>query len=826
MTTPRSIPTNRRAGTEVAAGLSSAEALARRAANGPNALPEKPGEGFAARFSRQFRNPLIYILLFALVVDLFAWYREGAHGWPVESLVIGLILAVNAILGVWQESKAEAALARLRKLAAPKTWVLRDGEWQQLESSELVEGDRARVEAGDRVPADGLLSGGAVLVDESLLTGESLPVEKETGDELLSGTLLARGKAFLEVTRTGPRSALGKLAGTLGSLREEATPLERRMEAFGARIARWVLVLCGLLALEGLATQGIERWGEVFLFAVALAVAAVPEGLPAVMTLTLALGVERMASRKAVVRRLAAVEALGSVTVIVTDKTGTLTENRLQVKEISRCPDEAGLMRAIVCANDADGQVGDPLDLALLEFARARDIPVEEIRGASPRHSERAFDSGHRYQRVTVSNGPNGELVSYLKGALEALLERSTLTAAERSEWSAEALRHAGEGLRVIAVGYAAGERDDSLTLLGLVNFWDPPRKEAAAALTEARRAGIRVVMMTGDHPATAAAIGKLVGFEGATVVTGTALEEGASTKAEIYARARPEHKLKLVEELQKSGEIVAMTGDGVNDSPALKRADIGVAMGQRGSDVSREVADVVLLDDNFATIVAAVEEGRSIYENTQKFIRFLFSTNLSEVIVIALGVLFSALLGLTDPATGGVLLPLTAAQVLWINLVTDGLPALALTLDRNPGVMSRPPRPPSAPLLDQLSMRFVIVAGVVKAMIALSILGLALPGWIDQPSARTAMFHFMAIGQLLFAYPARHTALRPLPNYTLHAAVAAGAALQLAVNFFPGGRLLLGLAPIDGQLWGVVFGAALLAWALAEAINRVLWRR
>lgn len=804
-------------------GLTAAEAASRLAQHGSNSLPEKAAEPFLKRFLRQFASPLIYILLFALAVDFGVWVREGGHGVPFESLVIAAILLMNAGLGVWQEAKAESALARLKSLATPQAWVLRDGQWTQQPATDLVPGDVVRLEAGDRVPADGALRGPGVAVDESILTGESLPVEKTGEDEMFSGTLVSRGKSIFEVTRTGAQSALGRLAGLLESLEEEATPLERRLTVFGHRIAKWVLALTAFLIVEGVVTEGTSRIAEIVLFAVALAVAAVPEGLPAVLTLTLALGVERMAARKAVVRRLAAVEALGSVTVIATDKTGTLTENAMQVREVDS-PDEQAALRAMTLANEADGGAGDPMDLALLAYAESKGFRIDQPQVVS----SRPFDSNERFMRTSIRLG--GEVRSYLKGAPEVILGRSRLDGAEREAWAKKALDRAADGFRVLGLAEGEGEAESDLAFCGLVMFWDPPRAEVPGAVRQAREAGIRVLMITGDHPATAQAIAANVGIEAGRVMTGEELDRldaaamaSALAEVNVFARVRPEHKLKLVEALQARGEIVAMTGDGVNDAPALKRSDVGVAMGQRGSDVSREVADLVLLDDNFATIVSAIEEGRSIYENVQKFIRFLFSTNLSEVLIVSAGMMLAAVIGLRD-AAGHVILPLTAVQILWINLVTDGLPALSLALDRNPEAMRRAPREPSAPLLDRSSLRFILVSGTIKGMLALGLLGLGRLGEVSMGQAQSMAFHFMAIGQLLFAYPARHTELKPLPNPVLHWAVVAGVLIQIAVGSIPGSLRMFGLAELGIAHWGVVIGAACTAWAIAELLNRLFW--
>lgn len=781
-------------------------------------MPERPAEPFSRKLLRQFQSPLIYILLLALLVDLLLWLYEGARGVPLESLVILAILLLNALLGAFQEKRSEEALKRLKALAEPSVWVLRDGRFQRLSARGLVPGDVVRLEAGDRVPADGvLLEGSGLLVDESVLTGESVPVEKGVGEEVFAGTLLVRGRALLEVTRTGAQSAMGRIAHLLAEMEEEKTPLERRLHAFGHRVARLVLLLALGLLLLGFLVEGVSA--KVVLFAVALAVAAVPEGLPAVLTLALALGVERMARRKAVVRRLSAVEALGSVTVIATDKTGTLTENRMEVQELLSPDPEKALLAMVLC-NDADlaTGAGDPLELGLLRYA-SRFLDVERVRREHPRLSERPFDSAWKFMRVTTPLG------SFLKGAPEALIPRLALPQEEQARLFEEAGAHAAKGFRVLALAFGEGEREEGLRFLGFVLLLDPPRPEVPEAVARVLKAGVRVVMVTGDHPATALAIARRVGMPAEVVATGEELEalsDEELLKVDVFARVRPEQKLRIVEALQKAGEVVAMTGDGVNDAPALKRADVGVAMGQRGSDVSREVADLVLLDDNFATIVAAIEEGRSIYENIQKFLRFLFSTNLSEVLVVALGMVLAALLGLRDEA-GHLLLPLTAVQILWINLVTDGLPALALSLDRNPGVLDRPPRPKESPLLDGPSLRFVLLTGALKAGLALGLLGF-LPGAVGLEAAQSATFHFMAIGQLFFAYAARHTDLRPLANPYLHGAVGLSALAQVALGVgLPGA---LEAVPLPLGVWLLVFGMALLAFALAEAVDRAVWKR
>lgn len=809
-------------------GLTAAEAAARLERYGPNSVPEKPPKTLLRRFAEQFQSPLIYILLFALLVDLIIWFAEGAAGIPVESIAIALILILNSGLGMYQEGKSEAALSRLKEMAAPLAWVLRDGHYSHIPASQIVPGDVVRVEAGDRVPADGVNIGtDSVLLDESLLTGESVPYERAANDELSSGTLLLRGKTHIEVTRTGSESAMGRVAAMIGSIETGKTPLEARLAVFADQVAKIILVLAVLITVGGLLIEGTDRLGHVLIFAVALAVAAIPEGLPAVLTLTLALGVERMAKRKAVVRRLSAVEALGSVTVIATDKTGTLTANKMTVRGLDTVDDHAAL-HAMVIANDADegGEIGDPLETALLEHARSEGIETAALRAEFPRVSVRPFDSSYKFMRVTVRE--DAGTVSYFKGAPEVLLAMSSLSENEIGEWQQRINEYAADGFRVLAVGKSSGESEENIDFIGVIKLWDPPRPEVPDSISEARRAGIRVLMITGDHPDTAKAIAGEIGIDATDVLTGADLDEmtpaeqaKAVRSCNIFARVLPEHKLLLVEKLREQGEVVAMTGDGVNDAPALKRSDVGVAMGDRGSDVSREVADLVLMDDNFATIVAAIEEGRNIYDNIQKFIRFLFSTNLALVLLVVGGAFGSFMLGLTDEL-GGLLLPLTAVQLLWINIIADGPPALALGLDHNRDVMSLSPRDPASPLLDRPSIRFIVSTGVVKALMG-GILLVLLPRYgYSLPATRSGVFLFESIAQLVMAYPSRKIISAPDSNYTLHLAVFGGIGLQAATIFFPPLRNLLGLETLDAAAVGIIAAAVVITWAAAELTTRI----
>ena len=822
------------AAASAARGLTSAEASLRLREHGPNALPDPAPPSLLARFLRQFRSPLVYLLLAAVAFDAAIWWLSGARGWPIDATIIALVLLANAGFALLQEQRSEAALARLGSLAAPRAWVLRDGRLCQVASREVVPDDVMRIEAGERVPADGmLLEARGFAVDESLLTGESLPVEKSADAPVLSGTLAVRGAALARVTATGAKSRMGRLATGLTAVAGASTPLERRLDAFGHRVARWVMGIAAALLLAGVLVEGFSRLDELLMFSVALAVSAVPEGLPAVVTLTLALGVQRMARRNVVVRRLQAVEALGSVSVIATDKTGTLTENRMSVESLDT-PDPEQALRAMVLANEADleAQAGDPLERGLLAYAVSRGVAAGPLRSAWRRVGGRPFDSAWKFMSVTVER--DGRRASYWKGAPEALLSRSALSDEGRADWLARAEARASAGFRVLGLALGDEQREQRLSFLGLVSLWDPPRPEVPAALAAARRAGIRTLMLTGDHPGTAFAVARRIGLVGedARVVTGDELDACAPDARaalvrgnSVFARVSPEHKLAIVEALAAAGEIVAVTGDGVNDAPALKRADVGVAMGQRGSDVAREVADLVLLDDDYASIVRAVQEGRGIFANIQTFVRFLFSTNAAELLLVVAGTFGAWALGLRD-ASGGLLVPLTAVQILWVNLLTDGAPALALGVDRNPDLMDRPPRPRESPLLDRASLRFVVFAGGLKAALAGALLvGVPQTG-ASVEATRTAVFLYTALAQLLFAYPARRLDARPLPNPLLHVAIVASVALQLACVTLPGMRLALGLVPLEGALWALVGLAVTLTWAGAEATLRFVRAR
>jgi len=812
-------------------GLTTAQAALILSRSGPNALPAKASRSLLLRLLLQLKSALIYLLLLALVIDLLAWALSGGVGAPLESLAILGVIVLNAGLGVAQEYRSERALRELAKLSAPRAWALRDGCFQHIDAAELVPGDIVRLEAGDRVPADGVVRGGEALsVDESVLTGESLPIDKADGDDLSSGTLVTHGRAELEVERTGPSSHMGKLAATLGGIDVSKTPLERRMDELGSRIARWVLLLCLVMSVVGFGLQGFTRPLPVLLFAVAFGVAVVPEGMPAMMTLALAFGVQRMARRQAVVRRLAAVEALGSVTVIATDKTGTLTENRLTVEELEAAPgQESDALCALVLANDADpgSGAGDPLELALARYAERRGTDVRALSKAHPRISSHGFDSQWRCMRATVVS-PGGEQIAFLKGAPEAILERSVLQPEQRSAVLERAEAAARRGSKVLALARGPATAERELTFLGLVSMSDPPRPEARPAVSAARRAGVRVIMITGDHPATARAIAEAVAIDAERVVLGAELEvddaevDRLIASASVFARMRPQHKLRLIERLQAAGEVVAMTGDGLNDAPALKRADVGVAMGARGSEVAREVADLVLLDDNFATIVAAIEEGRRIYGSVQSFVRFSFSSNVALMLLVFGAAVGSLLFGLRT-SEGALLLPLTALQILWINFLGDGPPALALALDRSRDVLLDPPRAPSAPLLEPAAWKFVLGDGVVKGGLGLALLVvLPLLGETAVTTASAAFF-YEGIAKVLSMFPARRLRGKLEQNPWVIAATATSIALQLACVALPGLRRVMGLEALHTRPLFVVSLALLLTYVTSEILVRVL---
>ncbi|MEU1283483.1 cation-translocating P-type ATPase [Kitasatospora sp. NPDC005856] len=833
-----------------ARGLTDTEAARLLAEHGRNEVAADRRVPLRARVAAQLRDPLITVLIAAVALTV-------AIGDHPDAVVIALVIVVNTTVGVVQEVRAESAVAALSRLSAPAARVVRDGEPHKVPSAEVVPGDVVALGEGDIVPADArLLEAAALLVDESMLTGESLPVAKEAGGAtgegtLRAGTVVLRGRALALVTATGADSALGRIAALLRP-RPEPTPLQRRLAGLGRVLAAVAVGLCVLVFVFGLVRH--QPPGEMGVTAISLAVAAVPESLPAVVTLALALGARRMAARRAVVRRLPAVETLGSVTVLATDKTGTLTEGRMVVERlwtpqstatvtgtgygpagevVPDGPEEDGttaLLTAAALCNDAtlrpprddDGEwraLGDPTEAALLTAAGKAGLDHERLRTALPRVAETPFDST-RKRMSTLHRRPDGTLVVCLKGAPEAVLDPAVLAEPpallERARRAAARL--AAEGYRVLAVAERGADHlpdppeaaEHALRLLGLVAMADPPKPSAAATLAACRSAGILPVLITGDHPATARALAVRVGLLDAAagpeaVATGRDLLTGAvadPTRPRVFARTDPRQKLDIVQAWRARGAVTAMTGDGVNDGPALRQADIGVAMGRRGTEVARQAADLVLADDELATVVGAVEEGRRVYDNIRRFLVFGLAGGAAEILVMLAGPLF------------GLALPLRAGQILWINLLTHGLTGVAMGAEpASPGAMSRPPRPPDQHILGSgLWQRVLLLAAVLAA----ASLGAALRAREDDRPWQTVLFLTLLAGQLGTVLGLRDRLLTPA-NPFLPLAVLASAALAVAALYLPFLRDLLDTVPLTWSDLVAPVLAAVVGFAIAR---------
>ncbi len=764
--------------TDVTSGLPGSEAARRLAADGPNTLVTRRGPGPLRRFLAQFADVLVILLLLAAAV-------AGAVGEPVDAAAILAIVVLNATFGFLHERRAERSLAALRARSALRARVRRDGRVQEIPAEELVRGDLVLLDAGNVVPADlRLVEVGSLRLDESILTGESLPVDKGTapiespdaalGDRrcmAYGGTTVTYGRGLGVVTATGMGTELGRIAQLLDETVETETPLQRRLGLLARRIGLAVVAISALIFAIGLLRGGAPVL--MLLTALSLAVAAIPEALPAVVTASLALGARRMVTRQALVRRLPAVETLGSVTVICADKTGTLTENRLQVTAMDPA-DHPPLLVALALSNDAErradgGVEGDPTEVALYEAAAARGHEKPALMASMPRVGEVPFSSERRM--MTTLHRAGTEVVGFTKGSPERVLQHCAWRDGDgRPAAVREAVEvMAGQGLRVLAVATRrfpslpadrsseAIERD--LTLLGLIGLEDRVRAEAPAALDACREAGIGVVLISGDHPATVGAVAERLGI------------------ARVHARATPAEKLDIVGALQREGEVVAMTGDGVNDAPALRQADIGVAMGRSGTDVAREAADLVLLDDNFATIVAAVREGRRIYDNIRKFVRYVLTCNSAELWTL----LLAPFLGLPVP-----LLPI---QILWVNVITDGLPGLALALEpEEADVMRRPPRPPTESMFAGGLWQHVLWVGLLMAGLSLLTLAWAYergsPRW---QSMTFTVLAFMQLAHLLAIRSERQPWYRAMMrNLPLLGAVVLTVTLQVATLYLP----------------------------------------
>lgn len=813
-------------------GLTTEEVIRRRADHGRNELPSDPPPGIGRRVLTQLRDPMILLLCGALLVVL-------AVGDRPDAVIIAAVVVLNTAVGVIQDVRAQRAVDALTRLAAPRASAWRNGRLLDLPAGDLVPDDLVRLEAGDVVPADLVLMDAASLdVDESAMTGESLPVSRDSGEEALAGTVVTRGRGVGRVLRTGADSGLGRIAALVVGAGTRPTPLQRRLAALSRQLVMVTGALC-VVVLALAVAQG-QSWAHAGVLAVSLGVAAVPESLPAVVTISLALGAHRMAQRSAVVRRLPAVETLGSVTVLASDKTGTLTHGVLTARRIwtpgGACEvtgtafavagelvgDEAAreaatrLLRDSVLNNGAvlsvgdGGQfdvVGDPFDAALLVAAAKAGVTVASMTGWN-RLEETPFDSALGYSR-TVHSDPDGRRVEVLKGAPETILDLVVsgpdVTAARR-----EVERLARLGHRVLAVA-------EDRAWVGLVAVDDPPHPDAADVVEACRSAGIRTVLITGDHPATARIVAEQVGIlgPGGVLVEGDVVARGEHVERvnsiDVYARTRPEQKVAIVDAWQARGDVVAMTGDGVNDAPALRRADIGVAMGGRGTEVARQAADLVLVDDNLRTLVVAVGEGRRIHANIRTFLRYGLAGGLAEVVVI----LAAPLLGLP--------IPLTPAMILWINMVTHGLPGVAFGGEpMDPALMKKPSPSPARSILDHTLVLQVAAAGALVAVTSL-VAGLVVGG--GDPRIQTAVFMTLGLGQLAVALALR----APRTGWHwrergLEMAVLAAAACQVAGIAVPGLRHLLGTETL-----GLQTSAALVALAagpgLAIAAQR-RWRR
>ena len=893
-------------GTDAHRGLDDAEAQARLARYGPNELAAEPPIPRWRRFLAQFQDVLVVLLLIATAISALLWVYERDTSLPYEAIAIFAIVLLNAAMGFIQESRAEAAVAALRALSAAEATVIRGGQRRRVPATELVPGDLILVEEGDTVPADGrLVEATALQMAEASLTGESLPVSKNTkpieGDVALgdrdnmvfSGTTATYGRGTALVTATGMQSEVGRIAGLLKEAREEETPLQRELDRTGTVLGLVVIAIAIVMIATIILVDDVRGFGaivNVLILGVALAVAAVPEGLPAVVTAVLSLGVQRMAKRNAIVRHLAAVETLGSASVIASDKTGTLTKNEMTVRVVVTASGRVtftgsgyapngfatrdgggpldGALRVEVerslaaadRANNAqvyerDGRwivQGDPTEGALIVAARKCGLEATELDSRLPRVGEVPFSSERKLMStVHRDTERNDRLIVFAKGAPDVLITRCTrelvgeeprpLTPERRAEirranedLADQALRTLGVAIRQLPNDHVVGDDaagvdvaiESDLVFAGLIGMIDPPRAEAAEAVARAKRAGVRPIMITGDHPRTAAVIARELGITTDTrAMTGTELEQIADdvlertvTEVSVYARVNPEHKLRIVRALQRRGAIVAMTGDGVNDAPALKTADIGVAMGITGTDVSKEAADVVLADDNFASIVAAVEEGRAIFANIRKFLRFLLSSNIGEVLTMFFGVVLGTRLGLPREA-GGVALPLLATQILWINLVTDGAPALALGVDpADEGLMEQPPRPHGEGVITAPMWRGIFFVGAVIAASTLLVLDASLPGGFIEgsgtvPYARTMAFTTLVLAQLFNAFNARsdvRSAFAHLfTNRWLWLSIALSVVLQCVVLYLPAMQRAFGTVPLGPMDWARCLVAA-----------------
>jgi Ca2+-transporting ATPase len=909
-------------GCDARRGLSSGEARARLERAGPNELPSTPPVPAWRRFLAQFKDVLTILLLVATAVSFLAWWIERDTPIPYEALTILAIVTLNGVLGFVQESRAEQAIAALRAMSAPGARVLRDGEQRLVPTAGLVPGDVLLLEEGDTIPADArVLHAIALRVAEAALTGESAPVFKDAaplGEEagiadrtnmVFSGTAITSGRGRAIVTATGAATELGRISSSIAATEDVETPLQKELDRVGKLLGLAVIAIAITIGVTILLVEELRSLTDVvdvLLLAVALAVAAVPEGLTAITTVVLSLGTQRMARRNVIVRKLSAVETLGSTTTICSDKTGTLTRNEMTVRTVVTASgavdltgtgyDPSGEVRQggeavtdpslleeverVLAAGDLasnaalsrqDGRwaiQGDPTEGALVVAARKLGATAGNHRARYRRVGEVPFSSERKLMTTAHSDAEDERRVlAFSKGAPDVLLARCTeervgsgtrpLTEGRREEIGRIVDRLGSSALRTLGVAYRSlgpdavtgdlsEDVEQALVWLGVVGMIDPPRAEARASVDEARRAGVRPLLITGDHPGTATAIAVELGIseQGGRALVGAqiqAMDDDALREAvrevSVYARVAPEHKLRIVHALHANGEIAAMTGDGVNDAPALKAADIGVAMGITGTEVAKGAADMILADDNFASIVAAVEEGRSIFDNIQRFLRYLLSSNIGEVLVMFLGVVLAGTIGLTPEAGSAVVVPLLATQILWINLLTDSSPALALGVEpADHDVMLRPPRDPRTPVITGRMWSDIVVVGVVMAVGTLGVMDWALPGGLVTGGeggglrhAQTLAFTTLVLYQLFNALNARfedRSAFRRLlANRWLWLALLLSVGLQVAVVHAPFLQRAFRTAPLSPGDWLVcVAVASSVLWVIE--LKKLLTRR
>lgn len=817
-------------------GLTDREVKKQRQQYGFNELLQEKGPGFFTRFAAQFKDFMILTLLTAALISFVASYIRGDADITDPCIILAIVL-INAIIGVYQEQKAEHSLEALRSLQTPEALVLRNGEKQTIPSRELVPGDIVLLETGCLVPADGrLLSCHSLSTEESALTGETGMVNKSPealtapglslGDRhncVYSGTMVTTGRGTCYITATGMDTQIGQIAGMLSREESPETPLTRRLNKTGRFLGILALAICIVVFFLGI--RNSHPIFEMFMTSVSLGVAAIPESLPALVTIMLSLGVERMAKQKAIIRHLPAVETLGSASVICSDKTGTLTENRMTVRKYFCHGDSAFLARLFVLCNDKTG----PMEEALVSFAASQGVDFDSENTIAPRIFELPFDS-RRKQMTTLHNTAKGFL-SVTKGAPEILLANAAqyydngqcrqMTREIRAEFLAKAEEFASDALRVLAVGYRLSDTahksaalEKELIFAGFTGFMDPPRKEAFAAVRSCQDAGIQPVMITGDHRITAAAIGKELGIcrNEKDVLTGRELDllsdsELASClpRYRIFARVSPAHKVRLVKQYQQKGNVVAMTGDGVNDAPALKAADIGCAMGQNGTDVAKNASDMILMDDNFSTIVSAIREGRGIFENIKKAIHFLLSCNIGEIMTIFAAILF------------GLDVPLLPVQLLFINLVTDSFPALCLGVEPpDMDIMRRPPVPAGKGMFSPDRVFRMILEGMFIG-------SLALVAYMAGNS--TMCFAVLSLSQLVHSFNMRSsrslTQTGIFGNKKLFFSVLLCIVLQCSVITVPALQGIFHTTALNGMQWGMVAVLSLLPIPLVELEKR-----